>query len=75
MKAALWRAAGLGERSHQEGGRHERPPRWQAWCCLWPSCLIVIAVLAGLVFGGVVQGHADRVGRAASSTTDSRLSS
>jgi hypothetical protein len=35
--------------------------------------LIVIAVVAGLVFGGVVQGHAERVGPGPSSTTVSTI--
>jgi hypothetical protein len=35
--------------------------------------LIVVAVLAGLVFGGVVQGHATRVAPVETSTTGSTI--
>lgn len=35
--------------------------------------LIVIAVVAGLVFGGVIQGHEERQGPEAPSTTQSTI--
>jgi hypothetical protein len=35
--------------------------------------LIVIAILAGLVLGGVVQGHAPRTGPGPSTTTESTI--
>jgi hypothetical protein len=35
--------------------------------------LVVVAVLAGLVFGGVVQGHAARVAPAQTSTSGSTI--
>jgi FlaG/FlaF family flagellin (archaellin) len=35
--------------------------------------LIVVAVVAGLVFGGVVQGHEERVGPAEPPTTQSTI--
>jgi hypothetical protein len=35
--------------------------------------VIVVAIVSGLVFGGVIQGHAERVGPAQSPTTESTI--
>jgi hypothetical protein len=62
----------LGERSYKrEGGRASSAVA----SVVLPVAilLIVIAILTGLVFGGVVQGHASRVGSGPSPTTEATI--
>jgi hypothetical protein len=62
----------LGERGYNSGGG--RAPSAVASVVLPVAILlIVVAVLTGLVFGGVVQGHAQRAGAGPSTTTESTI--
>jgi hypothetical protein len=62
----------VGEHGHKSDGR--RAPSAVASVVLPVALLlIVIAILAGLVLGGVVQGHAPRRGPGPSATTESTI--